>query len=217
MIGDVKSPRQTPRKYDATSRRAQARRTRELVLSVARDMFLAEGYTNVSIPSVAASAGVSAQSVYKSFGNKPALVKAVFDVAIAGDDDPVTMIEREALIRVRQEPNPYAKLRLYADFIAGTAPRHVPVQSLLQTAASTDPEAAAVWKDLCRERLHGMTMLAQALAPHLRDGVTADLARDLLWAYNSPELWRLLVDQRGWTPHQYAAQLADTLIHALLP
>jgi AcrR family transcriptional regulator len=187
------------------------------VLAAARELFLANGYSATTIPLVARAAGVSPQSVYKSFGNKPGLVKAVFDVAIAGDDEPVAMVDRESLTRVRDEPDPYAKLRLYADFVAGTAPRHVPVQLLLRTAAGTDADAAAVWSELSDERLRGLGMFASALAPHLRDDVGVEHARDLLWAHNSPELWDLLVVQRGWSPQQYAAHLARTLISALLP
>ena len=49
---------------------------------------------------------MSVQSLYKAFGNKPALLKTVFDVAIAGDDEPVPMLQRAALGRVRDEPDP---------------------------------------------------------------------------------------------------------------
>ena len=44
-----------------------------------------------------------------------------------------------------------------------------------------------------------------------------DEARDLLWTYNSPELYELLVLQRGWTPQRYGRWLADALTAALLP
>jgi len=41
------------------------------------------------VPAVAEAAGISPQSVYKAFANKAGLLEAVFDVAIAGDDEPV--------------------------------------------------------------------------------------------------------------------------------
>jgi hypothetical protein len=44
-----------------------------------------------------------------------------------------------------------------------------------------------------------------------------DEARDLLWTYNSPELYELLVLRRGWTPQRYGRWLADALTAALLP
>lgn len=205
------------RRYDATGRQEQARRTRAAVLTVARELFLTGGYSATSMATVAEAARVSTQLLYKTFGNKAGLVKALFDVAIAGDDEPVRMVDRESLTRVREEPDPYAKLRLYGAFVADTAPRHVPIQLLVRAAADADSEAGSLWRNLSQERLQGMAMFARALAPSLRPDVTVDHARDLLWAHNSPELWDLLVLQRGWSPAQFGDHLAETLIAALLP
>ena len=206
-----------PRRYDATSRQEQARASRTRVLAAATRMFMERGYAGTSVSAVARVAGVSAQNVYKAFGNKPGLLKAVFDVAMAGDDEPQTMMQREALTQVREEPDPHEKLRLYGRFVADTAPRHTPIQLLARAAASTDPDAAAVWNQLCAERLHGMTMFARSLAEHLRDGVTVDDARDLLWTHNSPELYDLLVNVRGWSPGKFGQWLSASLIASLLP
>jgi AcrR family transcriptional regulator len=206
-----------PRRYDVTSRQEQARASRRRVLATATRMFMERGYADTTVPAVASAAGVSAQNVYKAFGNKPGLLKAVFDIAMAGDDEPRTMLQREALTRIREEPDPRAKLRLYGRFVADTAPRHTPIQLLARAAANTDPDAAAVWNQLCAERLHGMTMFARGLAEHLRDDITVDDARDLLWTHNSPELYDLLVNARGWSPHKFGQWLAASLIAALLP
>ena len=203
--------------YDASSRQEQARASRRHVLATATRMFLERGYSDTTVPAVARAAGVSPQNVYKAFGNKPGLLKAVFDVAMAGDDEPLAMMQREALIRVREEPDPGEKLRLYGRFVADTAPRHTPIQLLARAAAATDPEAAAIWDQLCAERLHGMTLFARGLAEHLRDDVTIDDARDLLWTHNSPELYDLLVNARGWSPERFGQWLSASLIAALLP
>ena len=203
--------------YDASSRQEQARASRRHVLATATRMFLERGYSDTTVPAVARAAGVSPQNVYKAFGNKPGLLKAVFDVAMAGDDEPLAMMQREALTRVREEPDPSEKLRLYGRFVADTAPRHTPIQLLARAAAATDPEAAALWDQLCAERLHGMTLFARGLAEHLRDDVTVDDARDLLWTHNSPELYDLLVNARGWSPERFGLWLSASLIAALLP
>jgi AcrR family transcriptional regulator len=213
MSESVKSPR----RYDATSRQEQARASRRLVLEAATRMFTERGYVGTTVPAVARVAGVSAQNVYKAFGNKAGLLKAVFDVAMAGDDEPLAMMQREALTRVREEPDPREKLGLYGRFVADTAPRHTPIQLLARAAASTDSDAAAVWNQLCAERLHGMTMFARSLAEHLRDGVSVDDARDLLWTHNSPELYDLLVNARGWSPGKFGQWLSASLVAALLP
>ena len=141
------------RRYDASGRQEQARRSRWAMLQAARRLFLEQGYAATTMPAIAAAAGVSVQSVYKAFGNKPALLKTVFDVAIAGDDEPVPMLQRAALGRVRDEPNPRRKLELYGEFVADVSPRHVPIQLLVRAAAATDAEAARVWDQLRAERM----------------------------------------------------------------
>jgi AcrR family transcriptional regulator len=215
----MSSPVKPRRRYDASGRQAQARQSRRAMLQAARDLFLGRGYAATTMPAIAAAAGVSVQSVYKAFGNKPALLKAVFDVAIAGDDEPVPVLQRAALGRVRAEPDPRRKLVLYGEFVAEVSPRHVPIQLLARAAATSDPEAASVWEELGAERLAGMTLFARALDQegHLRPDVSMEEARDLLWSCNSPELYELLVLQRGWTPQRYGRWLADTLTAALLP
>jgi AcrR family transcriptional regulator len=214
MTGPVK-PR---RRYDSSGRQEQARRNRRAVLEAARLLFLERGFAAATMPAVASAAGVSVQTVYKMFGSKPRLAKAVFDVAIAGDDAPIPVLKRPLLGRVREEPDPRARFRLYGRFLAEVAPRHVPVQLVIRDAAATDREARAVWAELQAERLRGMTQFASALHRdgHLRHGVSVNEARDVLWTYNSAELFQLLVIERGWSPKRYGRWVADALIAALV-
>lgn len=215
----MERPVNTRRRYDSSRRREQARRTRAVVIEAAHRLFLDRGFAATTMPEVASAAGVSVQTVYKVFGSKPGLAKAVFDVAIAGDDEPVAMLQRRSLGRVRDERDPRAKLRMYGDFLAEVAPRHVPVQLVIRDAAAADPDARTIWAELQAERLEGMTLFAGALHDegHLRAGVAADEARDVLWTYNSAELFELLVLERGWSPERYGRWVADALIAALLP
>ena len=214
MSSDV-NPR---RRYDSTRRQAQARGTRMAVIRAARHLFLERGFAATTMPAVATAAGTSVQTVYKVFGTKARLAKAVFDTSMAGDDEPETMLERPALARVRDEPDPRVMFRRYGEFLAEVAPRHVPVQLVIRDAASSDPDARTVWDDLQAERLRGMSHFAQALHErgHLRDGVSARSARDVLWTYNSAEVFELLVLQRGWAPARYGRWIADALTAALL-
>ena len=90
----------TPRAYDASRRQEQARRTRAQILDVARRRFLDDGYAATTVATIAEEAGVSVETVYKAFGNKPGILKTLFDVAIVGDDEPVPL-EDEQLVDVR--------------------------------------------------------------------------------------------------------------------
>ena len=106
------------RSYDASGRRAQARARRLAVVLAARDLFERDGYRPTTIAAIAAHAGVSAESVYKGFGTKAALAKAVFDLALAGDDEPVPVAERPAMQAVRDEPDVRRKIAMFVDGLA---------------------------------------------------------------------------------------------------
>ena len=95
----------------------------------------------------------------------------------------------------------------------------MPIQLVILAAAATDPEAGKVWQQLQDERLRGMTMFAKSLHAegHLRVGVSLAEARDVLWTYNSAELFQLLVVERRWSAKRYGRWVADALTAALLP
>jgi AcrR family transcriptional regulator len=206
------------RRYDSSRRVAQARENRAAIVAAAQRLFLEQGYAATTMGSVAASAGLSVETIYKAFDNKAGLLKAVFDVAVVGDDEPIPMLQREAVQRNMAEPDPRKKLEMYAQFYVERAARSVPVQLLTRQAAASDPAVAEVWKQMMAERLVGMTAFANDLGRggHLRPGVTVDDARDVLWTYNSAELWELLVIHRGWALPRFGRFISEALIAALL-
>lgn len=206
------------RNYDASRRRAAADRTRGRILDAARKLFLRDGYATTTVAAIAADAGVAPQTVTKAFANKAGIVKALFDVALVGDDDAVPLEARERIVAMHAEPDPRAKLAMYAATLTQMLPRTAPIQILLRQAGG-DPGLAEVWSQIRAGRLAGMSNLAANLAAggHLRDGVSVQQARDVLWAYSSPDLYELLVVERRWSRKRYAAFLADAVIAALLP
>jgi AcrR family transcriptional regulator len=178
---------------------------------------LRDGYAATTVAQIAADAGVAPKTVAKQFGNKPGLVKALFDVALVGDDDGGALEERDPIIAIHDEPDPRRKLQLYGHALAAMLPRTAPIQMLMRD--SGDPVLASVWAGIKAGRLAGMTNLANNLAAggHLRPGVTAEDARDVLWTYSSPELYQLLVVERGWTSDRYADLVATGTAASLLP
>ena len=214
MTDDV-NPR---RAYDSSRRREQAQATRARVLAAAHDAFVEHGYAATTVPGIAARAGVAVESVYKAVGTKAELVKAVFDVAIVGDDEPVPLRMRAAITAIEAERDPRRKLALYGRHVGSIGSRIGPILLVVRAAAESDTGAAAVWAALQAERLAGMTMFAEHLGRggHLRPGVTRAEARDVLWAHNSVELWDLLVRQRGWTDARFGRWVGRQLAGALL-
>ena len=112
------------RSYDSSRRQEQARQSRARVLAAARRRFLDEGYAATALPAVAADAGVSVESIYKAFRNKAGVLKAVFDVAVAGDDEPVAIMDRAWVADIQAEPDVVEKLRLYSDHLVAVDAPH---------------------------------------------------------------------------------------------
>lgn len=207
------------RNYDATSRRERARQRRRDVVVAAQELFEADGFQATTISAVARRAGVSAESIYKGFGTKAALAKAVFDFVIAGDDEPVPLAERPEIRAVRDEPDVRRKLRLYADGMVQRQARSARVQILIRDGRHSDDTLRETWQTLLDERLTGMTMFARHLheTGALRADITVDEVADVLWTYISVELYELLVLHRGWSSERYGDHVTAAITAAICP
>ncbi|TCO19039.1 TetR family transcriptional regulator [Kribbella steppae] len=205
------------RQYDASGRRDKARQRRRDVVVAAKDLFEANGFQATTITAVAKRAGVSAEGIYKGFGTKAALAKAVFDFVIAGDDEPVPMAERPESHAIQAEPDVRRKLALYVDGLALRQERSARVQILIRDGRHHDETLRETWQTLMDERLVGMTMFGRHLVDsgQLRDGITVEEVADVLWTYIAVELYELLVLHRGWSLERYAAWIARAITDAL--
>ena len=207
------------RSYDASGRRAQARARRLAMVLAARDLFERDGFRPTTIAAIAAHAGVSAESVYKGFGSKAALAKAVFDLVIAGDDEPVPVAERPAMRAVRDEPDVRRKIAMFVDGLARRQARSAKVQILIRDGRHVDDSLAPIWAKLTGEGLAGMTMLGRHLLDtgQLRDGIGLDEVRDLLWNYLAIDHYERLVLTQGWPVERYSRWLTHAITGALCP
>jgi AcrR family transcriptional regulator len=216
MSEDVK-PR---RRYNATRRQAQAAQTRQDILAAAHRLFLDRGYAGTTLAAIAQTAGVVVETIYRAYGSKAQLFKAVVRAAVAGGAAraQVSPDQRPAIQAVIAEPDPHRQLELYAATQPGIHARAGPLLRVLVGAAA-DPELAAVWDQLENERLAGMGRFAQLLADRgvLQSGLSVQEARDLLWTLNSLAVHDLLVLRRGWSPERYRDWLAGVLARELLP
>lgn len=204
------------RPYDASRRREQARHSRVRIIDAAERLFLRDGYTSTTVASIAADAGVSADTIYKAFGGKTGLIRAIRDRALEGER-PVPAERRSDEIQAR-EADPRTIIRAWGAFVAELAPRASPILLLIRDVAATDPAARALRDEMDADRLKRMTHNARRLrdAGHLRADITLAHAADVLWTYSSPELYELLVLRRGWSPARYGRFVADAMIKALL-
>ena len=203
------------RRYDASGRRARAAERRSAVVDAARSRFLAHGFTDTTMSEVAADAGVSVESVYKWFGTKAGLLKAVWERALAGSG--TTHAERRSDAGSRHAADGAAIIRNWARLAAEVGAVGDPVYRLIERAALVDREAAELYAEIERERASRMQHNAAYLVDggHLRHDVTAEQARDVLLLYTT--FYERLVTESGWTPEQFSAFIERGLVAHLLP
>jgi AcrR family transcriptional regulator len=204
------------RRYDATRRREAAARTRQAILDAAMQLFTARGYTATPMTAIAERAGVSLETVYASAGRKPALARLLIETAISGSNNAIPAAERDYVQAIRAAPDAETKIALYAAAMRAIAGRLAPVLSILQQAAPAEPELAALWHEIAERRAANMRLFAADLAAVAALRVDLGEAADIVWATNAPELYQLLVGQRGWSPERYEHFLADAWCRLLL-
>jgi TetR/AcrR family transcriptional regulator, regulator of autoinduction and epiphytic fitness len=206
------------RRYASTHRQEQAGQTRKAVLDAAAELFVDPGYAATPLTAIATQAGVAIQTVYKVFGSKKALLSALVDVTVAGDDEPVALAERQFVEDIAALTDARAKLARYAEHLAETHARQAQVMLALASAATADPDAAAIWHKNLDERRRGMTMFATELAStgQLRPDQTVDTVVDVLWLAMDVRNYDWLVRERHWSPDRFQRWYVDTVAAAVL-
>jgi AcrR family transcriptional regulator len=207
-----------PRAYRSTARAETARQTRRQVLEAAYRLFGEQGYARTTLAEIAATAGVSVETVYKAFRNKRGLLKELADFTVGGDDDQVAMLDRPDPLVLRDEPDQRRQIAMFAAAMAMQMERVRPFDDIMRSAAAVDPEVAALRDDLqLRQRRAAMTTIAGWIGAHgpLREGVEGAAA--VLWTLTSPEVNHMLRVDWGWSTAQYENWLRVTMTAGLLP
>ncbi|WP_091094685.1 TetR/AcrR family transcriptional regulator [Micromonospora citrea] len=176
-----------------------------------------DGYGATNLQDVADRAEVAVQTIYFVFGNKRALLKELVDVTIAGDDQPGATMNRRWYTDALAAETARDMLRAYVAGTASVLERAAPIGRMLQAAAASDPEVAALWPQDVDPRYVVQRAAAEALTgkPGARPDVAVEQAADLLYGLLSPELYLLFVRERGWPAERWQQWVGETL-HAQL-
>lgn len=197
---------------------ARTRLARGAVVDAARALFLDRGYGATTIEAISELSDVPSATVYRLFSSKRGILKALLDVSIVGDDEAVPMADRAPVRSLLADAEPPDQLAGFVGIAAEINARTAPIYRILVSAASSDPDAAAVLDELSRQRQDGQGNISRALAragalrPELRQRDAADIIHALL----SPELYHLLVVDRGWSRERYERWLTALLVDQLL-
>ena len=120
-------------------RRADAARNANLILAACERLFSQRGVENVSMDEIATEAGVGKGTLFRHFGDRAGLARAVIGES--------TRVFQEELIRGEPPlgPGAPARERLIA-FVAGLAGLMDRHGELMRTAEATGPDADAVYR-----------------------------------------------------------------------
>lgn len=205
------------RAYDSPHRRAQAAQTRTAVLDAARTLFERDGYAGTTMKAIAERAGVSVETVYAK-GSKLALLLACLDLALAGDEEPVPMLERPAFVAALAAPTPQAVVAGFTAALVEVADRAVGVVVAFEDAALADASVAPLWEAAERDRRADYRRLVTRLADAgwLRPGLSVEAATDGLWATSTPRVAHRLA-ALGWSREERQDWFARVVSGLLLP
>ena len=207
-----------PRVYRSPRREMQARRTRARIIAAAAQRFLAHGYAGTTMRAVALDAGVALPTVELAFRTKARLLKAVIDVAIAGDDDQVAMLDRQWAKRAESIAGPPDFVAAFARVLAGSAERAAGLAATALEAARADEDIAAVAAQLMSQREVMASWLVDGIMHRsaLREGTDRAAAVDTVWTLMDPVVFCRLTGDRHWTTAHFERWFTDSVTRLVL-
>jgi AcrR family transcriptional regulator len=217
VVNDSHRPSR-PRVYDARRRQEAAEESRKRVLAQSRELFLANGYGRTTIAAIAQAASVSKESVYKSFGGKPGLVRAIYEQSLLGTGG--SPAEERSDHAQTTAADPRELMVQFGRFIAEVSPLGSPVFLLIRdAAASGDPDMAALLRDVDDARYRRMLHNARQVLARgfLKEDLGEEEVADIMFTCSSAELYENLVLKRGWSAERYGRFMARTMAASLLP
>lgn len=209
-------PVKAKRRYDSSRRRAQAAATRVDILDAAQRLFETRGYAATTMEAIAGEAGVALKTVYVAFETKCGLLHALWNHLLRAGQDEVPVAEQDWYRAVVDEPEPERKLELAARSSRVVKERIGGVLEVIRSAAAADADSGALWDRIQSEFHANQRVIVESVESALRPGLDVDSATDILWTLNHPNVWQLLVDERGWTPEQWERWFADAARAQLL-
>jgi AcrR family transcriptional regulator len=212
-------PVKPKRRYDSSRRRAQAEATRADILDAAQRLFEQRGYAATTMEAIAGEAGVALKTVYVAFETKSGLLRALWNHLLRAGRDEVPVADQEWYREVVAEADPQRQLAMTARASVAVKRRIAGVLEVIRSAAPADRDIAALWERIQTDFHANQRVIVESLAAKraLRRGLDVERATDVLWTLNHPNVWQLLVEERGWTPEEFEAWFADTARAQLLP
>jgi AcrR family transcriptional regulator len=215
MNEDVKK-----RRYRSPLREQQALKTKAAILDAAQVLFVEDGYGATSIRAIADKAGVSEATVYAAFGQKASILWAALLRAVIGDgEDDTSALSQELVQSIRLAEGILERTHLLLRWSRQHWERGAAdLEVAMERAVDTDPELTDMAARAAEGRLQAVRQsLTLALeVGSLRDDLAFEDVVDLIWAMDSPQVYRSLVRGRGWSPEKYEQWMAEITTRVFL-
>ncbi len=214
----MRQPVKAKRSYNSVRRREQADATRRDIVEAAGRLFERQGYVATSMAAIADEAGVALKTLYLAYAGKADILNALWATRLRGGEDAAPVGEQPWYREVLEEPDPECQLRLNARNSRVVKERIGTLAGVIRNAAPSDPDIAALWDRIQTSFYENQRVIVTSLnhKSALKPGLNVDRATDLLWMLNHPDLWLLLVGQRGWTPAAFEQWFGDVSCQQLL-
>jgi AcrR family transcriptional regulator len=188
------------------------------ILHAALSLFVTRGYPATTVEMIAREAGVAVQTVYFSFRAKANILTQLVDRNVTGDTAPTATLQRAWVTEALTEPDPARQLEIQ---VKGTATMHrrvAPLLGVLCRASDTDPAVAQLWRTNQEQRraLHRQLVTALRRKGGLHPGMRLSQAVDISYALLGPELFQVLVTERGWSIAEWERWTLGVLRRELL-
>jgi AcrR family transcriptional regulator len=200
------------RKYVSAIRDEAAARSRRRVLDAATALFSRRGIDRVTIAQIAARAKVSVPTVYALFKSKEGILHAILELALFGP------AFHAARARLEGVADAVALIELSAAVARAIYESESAALGLMRGASAFSPalrkaERAfeALRYTMQEDRVRRLFDEGKA-----QPGLGFDEARRILWMYTGRDIYRMLVQEGGWSPDEYEAWLARTLVASLV-
>jgi AcrR family transcriptional regulator len=206
------------RPYDSRRRREQAAATRLEILEAAQRLFERDGYAATTMAAIAGEARVALKTVYVAFETKSGVLRTLWNQRLRSGAENVPIAQHPWYREVLAEPDPERQLRLNARNSREGKLRVAALAEVIRSAAPLDPDIGELWNRINTEYHTNQRAIVQSLSDKraLFSGLDVQRATDILWTLNHPNIWQLLVRERGWTPEQYEQWSADTAVSQLV-
>jgi AcrR family transcriptional regulator len=176
--------------------------TRRTILDATRRL-LEEPGSGPGLARIAATAGYSRQAIYRHFGSRAGLLKAV--LADIDERAGAGVAVREVLAAADADAVLDALITWWADYVSG----FIGVARSVYAARAADPELAAAWEDRMEALMDVCRLVVGRCAREgrLRPGLGRPAAAEILWGLLSIPLWDQLRVDRGWSRAQYRRRI----------